>query len=230
MNHSADKIKHYFSDWTAFEKTWLIVSAILIVVLYIIWGESLISLISALTGIISVVLCAKGKISNYAFGIVNALTYAWVSYAAHLYGEAMYNTIFMVPMIIIGIITWKKNMNESEVKARNLSLKGWVITIASTVLAVLIYRQILFALGGNLTWIDASSTVISVIATILMVMRYTEQWVMWIVVNGISVVMWLIVVAKGDMSNITTVIMWSAYLLNSSYGFSNWRKMAKATN
>lgn len=37
----------------------------------------------------------------------------------------------MVPMIIIGIISWKKNMaaGEKQVKARNLTVLGWVILV-----------------------------------------------------------------------------------------------------
>ncbi len=65
------------------------------------------------------------------------------------------------------------------------------------------------------------------IASILMVARYSEQWVMWVVVNVVSVVLWLLVLIKGDMSAVTLLVMWSAYLLNSTYGYVNWRKMAK---
>lgn len=83
------------------------------------------------------VLCAKGKIENYAFGLFQAVTYAYICFQSHIYGEVMYN-ILMVPMIIIGIISWKKNMADGngEVKARNLTAKGWVILIVGSIAAV----------------------------------------------------------------------------------------------
>ena len=125
-----EKIKSYFKDWTMFEKSWLLISSVTMVVLSLMWGDSMIALLSGLAGIISVVLCAKGKIENYAFGLFQAVTYAYICFQSHIYGEVMYN-ILMVPMIIIGIISWKKNMADGngEVKARNLTAKGWVILI-----------------------------------------------------------------------------------------------------
>lgn len=222
-----EKIKKYFADWTMFEKCWLVLSSALIVVLSLIWGDSLLAIFSSLAGVISVVLCAKGKIENYAFGLFQAVTYAYICYKAQIYGEVMYN-ILMVPMIIVGIISWKKNMesDEGEVKARNLTKKGWVILIIATVAAVAGYSMILKMLGGDFALVDSASTTLSVIATILMLARYSEQWIMWILVNLISVVLWVMALAKGDAGSITLVVMWAAYLFNSVYGYVNWRKMA----
>ncbi len=225
-----EKIKNYFSDWTAFEKIWLIASTIIMVSISIIMKDGLIALISGIAGIISVVLCAKGKIENYFFGMIGAITYGYICYTFQIYGEVMYN-IAMIPMIIIGFISWKKNMtsDNKEVKARNLTTKGWIILIASTVIAIVLYNLILKWLGGNFTVVDASSTVLSVIATVLMLARYSEQWVMWILVNIASVVLWVLSAMNGGDGSITLLIMWMAYLLNSVYGYINWRKMAAST-
>lgn len=224
-----EKIKNYFSDWTIFEKSWLLISAVVMVVLSIMWGDSAIALISGLSGVVSVVLCAKGKLSNYAFGLINALTYAFVSYQNRLYGEVMYNTIYMVPMIAIGVFTWKKNMasENTEVKARNLTPKGWAMLVVGSVAAVCVYQAILNLMGGQMAWVDAMTTVFSAIATFLMVTRFSEQWVMWIIVNGISIFLWATLLMQGGDAPMTTLVMWSAYFFNSVYGYINWRKLAK---
>lgn len=223
-----DKIKQYFSDWTTLEKAWLIVSSILILSLSLYWGDSVIAIFSSLAGIISVVLCAKGKIENYAFGLFNAVTYAYLCYQGHIYGEVMYN-ILMVPMIIIGFISWKKNMSEvkDEVKTRNLTAKGWICLIIISILSIGAYSIILKLIGGHFALIDATSTTFSIIATILMLMRYSEQWIMWIAVNVASVILWFMALKSGTAGSITLLVMWSAYLFNSVYGYINWRKMSK---
>lgn len=82
-----EKIKSYFKDWTMFEKSWLLISSVTMVVLSLMWGDSMIALLSGLAGIISVVLCAKGKIENYAFGLFQAVTYAYICFQSHIYGE-----------------------------------------------------------------------------------------------------------------------------------------------
>lgn len=223
------KIKSYFSDWKALEICWLVVSSILIVSLSLIWGDSTIAIFSSLAGIISVVLCAKGKIENYAFGLFQAVTYAYLCYQGHIYGEVMYN-ILMVPMIIIGFFSWKKHMADDvqEVETRNLTKKGWVVLVLGSIVAVAVYSMILKLIGGHFALIDATSTTFSIIATILMLMRYSEQWIMWIVVNIFSVALWLMAFLDGSTGgSITLLVMWSAYLFNSAYGYINWRKMAK---
>lgn len=222
------KIKNFFSDWTIFEKCWLFLSAGIIISLSFVWGDSVIALISSIAGVISVVLCAKGKILNYAFGMVQALTYAYLCFNARIYGEVMYN-LLMVPMIIIGFLSWKKNMAEdnAEVKARNLTVKGWIILVIATICAIAAYCGILQLLGGEFAFTDATSTVLSVIATVLMITRFSEQWLMWILVNIVSVILWIQVLAGGDLNAITLLVMWSAYLFNSVYGYTNWRKMSK---
>lgn len=221
------KVKKFFADWTMFEKSWLVLSSVLVVVLSLMWGDSMLAIFSSLTGIISVVLCAKGKIENYFFGFLNAITYAYLCYQAHIFGETMYN-ILMIPMIIIGVVSWKKNMeaDDSEVKARNLTATGWVILVVGSIAAVAAYGFILKLIGGEFALVDATSTVFSVIATILMLARYSEQWIMWVVVNAVSVVLWAMAFASGEGSGITYLVMWIAYLFNSVYGYINWRKMA----
>lgn len=97
--------------------------------------------------------------------------------------------------------------------------------MVATAVVVLIYWQILTRIGGQLALIDAMSTVFSVIALIMQVARYAEQWLLWIIVNVVSVVMWVLLIGK-DSSAITMVVMWAAYLFNSVYGYYNWKKLA----
>lgn len=223
-----EQMKKFFADWTMFEKMWLLISSAAMIILSVAMGDSPLALLSGLAGIISVVLCAKGKIQNYAFGMFQAVTYAYICFQSQIYGEVMYN-IFMVPMIIIGIISWKRNMNDDggEVKARNLTAKGWVFLIVGSAAAVAAYSLTLKLLGGSYALVDATSTTFSVIATILMLARYSEQWVMWIVVNCVSVVLWAMALINGDTGSATLIVMWIAYLFNSTYGYINWRRMAK---
>ena len=82
-------------------------------------------------------------------------------------------------------------------------------------------------LGGNFALIDATSTVLSLIATVLMIARFSEQWLVWIFVNIASVALWVMALMNGNQGSTTILVMWSAYLLNSVYGYINWRRMSK---
>lgn len=103
--------------------------------------------------------------------------------------------------------------------------KQLVILLVTVTVIVLVYWQILSRIGGQLALIDAMSTVFSVVALIMQVARYAEQWLLWIIVNVVSVLMWVLLLGK-DPSAVTMVVMWAAYLMNSVYGYINWKKLA----
>ena len=219
-------MKKFFKDWTLFEKTLLIGATILMSILSIIWKDSMIGFISTVTGIISVILCAKGKISNYVFGCIYVSTYAIIAYQNRLFGEVMLNLLYYLPMNFVGIAMWKKNMGaDDDVTTKHMSSSMKVKTLIGSIIVVLIYWQFLNFLGGNLAIIDAVTTVAAVLAMYLQVTRYTESWIMWIIVNLTSIVLWLAAMIAHGSNNITMLVMWSAYLLNSTYGYLNWKKL-----
>lgn len=142
----------------------------------------------------------------------------------------MLNAFYYIPMNFIGFYLWSRHKDEKngEVEGKALTPKQIVILLAATAVIVIIYWQILTHLGGQLALIDAMSTVFSVIALIMQVARYAEQWLLWIIVNIVSVIMWILLIGK-DSSAVTMVVMWIAYLFNSIYGYYNWKKLAAKT-
>lgn len=226
MQNVANK-KSVLNDWTLFEKTWLIVSTITMVVLSVIWKDSVVALISGVTGIIGVVLCAKGKISTYFFATINVALYAWLCFENKLYGEVMLNALYFIPMNIIGFLLWSKKKDEDgNVEAKALTKKGLILLFIGVTMAIFAYYQLLKSFAGNLQLIDSITTVTSVVALILQVLRYKEQWLIWIIVNIVSVVMWVILLSTPEGS-VTMIVMWAAYLFNSIYGYINWSKLNK---
>lgn len=225
-------MKNMIKDWTAFEKVWIILFTAVNIYLFFAWGDSLLGLVSSITGMLCVVLVAKGKISNYYFGIVQAGTYAYISYTYGLYGESMLNGLFYLPLQFIGIYYWRKNTLAEgtigeDIAVKRLGAKDWLRLAAWVVLGSVIYAYILHSIGGQQVRIDSVAVVLSVAAQILMVKRYAEQWLLWIMVNVLSVALWVITLTQSGGNDWSMLVMWSAFLVNSIYGYYNWRKMAK---
>lgn len=219
--------KSILNDWTLFEKVWLFISTITMIGLSIVWKDSPIALISGVTGIIGVVLCAKGKISTYFYATINVALYAWICFQNGLYGEVMLNAFYFIPMNIVGFMLWnKKKDDEGNVEAKALTKKQLIILSVGLVVAIVLYYQLLKSLGGNLQLIDSITTVTSVMALLLQVLRYKEQWLIWILVNLVSIVMWVMLLNTSEGS-ISMIVMWAAYLINSIYGYINWNKLNK---
>jgi nicotinamide mononucleotide transporter len=110
-------------------------------------------------------------------------------------------------------------------------MKMWLTSIVVLLIGTLIIGQLmpfinsLFNMASNpLPFVDAFTTFGSIYAMYLMVKRYQEQWILWIVINTLSIFMWLKI---GDM---VMVVMWSAYLVNSLYGLFIWNNKKKVQN
>lgn len=225
---SMKALKTYFNDWTIFEKIWLVTFTLTNIYLFYAWHDTLIGLTASLTGMICVVLVAKGKISNYYYGIPNVILYAYVAWQSKYYGEVMLNILYFLPIQFLGIYYWKKNIDKrktrDDVIIRALSWKARTYWFIISAISVATYGAFLAYLGGTLPYVDSTSTVLSIIAMILMVQRATEQWYLWIVVDVVSVYMWFYVLAQGG-NDISMLIMWTAYLVNAVYGLYNWHRM-----
>lgn len=179
--------------------------------------------ISAICGVFCVVLCATGKKSQYYFGFVNIVTYIVIAMIGKYYGQVALNALYYLPTQFIGMYMWKKHMNveENKVKSKKMSLKQIGLYLFGMVIGVIVCRFILEMLGGNQTWLDSTTLVISLVANALMVLRYKEQWALWIVVDIITVTLWVL---AGDWIQVS---MWSIYLLNAFYGYYKWSTMNK---
>lgn len=221
------RLKDFFSDWSLGEKCWLAFVCIFQTVVWIINKDTPFMLVMALTGSLNLVLGAKGKIAGLYFAIINSALYAYNCLDIPLYGEVMYNVLYSIPVSASAIFLWKKNTADGgEVKFRTMSLKLGLIIIAGTVVSVFAYSEILKIMGGNYAFMDSLTTVVSVIASMLYLLRYSEQWLMWVVVNALSIIMWIMVFASGDQTALMVIVMKTVNLLNSLYGYINWKKIA----
>jgi nicotinamide mononucleotide transporter len=140
--------------------------------------------------------------------------------------------LYFLPMTFVGIYFWKKNLKVNktgEVKVRSLNWRKRFIWFGSSIIALGIYGIILTIIKGTLPFVDSATTVFSVIATIMLNKRLTEQWVFWILVDVLSIIMWAYIFIKSG-GDVSMLVMWSAFLVNALYGYYNWRKMEKKQN
>lgn len=222
-----------FYDW--FLITGVIASNIIYTVLS--GNVDIVGSVAGIAGVLCVVLVAKGSIWNYLFGLVNVSMYAYISYNASLYGDAALNALYYVPMQFIGWWQWRKRgaaVSEAEaegagvqVKARRFTWKQRTVLFLGCAAAVVAGAYILEYFGDPQPLKDSTTTVLSIVAQALMALAFMEQWVLWIITNIVSVVMWSVCVARGEAHAGVMVIMWVFYLLNSLNGFRVWMKLSR---
>ena len=224
------KIKRYLYNelWAGknwFDKTFMFAMLTLQIIVFIIAPESPLSIIAGLAGVISVVLCAQGKISFYFIGFVQTVSYLFLAWDARFYGEVAENIFYLVTMVW-GIYVWRKNMSKSEdgvqtVEAKKFTPLMWILSAAATILATIGVGYILTLVGSEQAYTDAATNVMAVFAQLLMVRRYREQWIWWIVIDLFCIKLWFVA------GNWSMVAMYIAWTINCIYGWINWSKEVK---
>lgn len=105
-------MKKLFKEWTKFEKVLLFSSVILVGLVGIIFKAEILTTICSIVGIITALLLAKGKNLGQIFGLLIVALYSIVSFKNKYYGEVIIYLCIMLPMYIIGIISWLKHQNK----------------------------------------------------------------------------------------------------------------------
>lgn len=223
--------KNELSLWKKWEITWLSIACFIIISLSVYWNDNLLGIISATSGVICVVCTGKGKLSAYIFGAINTALYAYIAFSANYYGEVMLNALYYFPLQFYGFYVWNRNIDTKtkEVKKRNMSKNHFIFMLLFIFTATVLYGFLLKSINGKLPFFDSFSTVVSVVAMIVSIKRFAEQWILWIVVDIVTVFMWGYTFFVHGTESIATLLMWIVYLLNAVFMYVKWQKEACRT-
>lgn len=201
------------------EHLFMFIGIFLQLIVWYITKNSLVSLISGVTGIISVILCSQRKISFYFFGFIQLGTYMYLAWQQRFYGELIENIFYIITMLI-GIVVWLKNYNTEEqiVESKRLSDRLFYIICSIMVfICVLFGYYMKYFTDNTQPFMDSFSTVPAFIAQTLLMLRYREQWIFWIIIDVVSIFMWMFA------DNWIMVIQFIFWAMNCIYGYRKWK-------
>lgn len=192
------------------------------VIVFCIQPDSWVSIIAGIAGVISVVLCAQGKISFYFIGFIQNFSYMYLAWQNRFYGEVIENVFYIVTMIW-GIFLWKKHLEVTDegkqhVQTKKFTLSQWISSIVVTVLATIGMGYWLNSIGSAQAYTDAATNVLAIFGQLLMVWRFREQWLWWLLIDILCIKMWVVA------GNWSMVAMYIAWTINCIYGWYNWSK------
>ena len=218
-------LKSELSGWGNIERVLFPSVILLIVGISIYLNDSKVALVSAICGICYTILAGKGKISCYFIGLIGTMCYAYISFKNALYGNLALYALYYFPMQILGIFKWRKHLKQDtgEIIKTSLRKQEKIIYITSAIIISAILSQWLKHIGDSTPYIDAITTVFSIVGLILTIKRCVEQWYIWFIVNGLSVIMWVQVYINGS-NCFATILMWATYLFLSVYFLKTWKK------
>lgn len=187
------------------------------------------SLVSGILGICSVVLCSQGNILTFFFGFGQILTYTYLCYLERFYAGMAMNAFYFASQIY-GIYAWMQRLTYKdarrsvEVVPRRLSWKVLAVIAVATALAALAAGWLLDRYTADTQpYLDAFTTVPAVVAQILMILAYREQWFVWLFIDGLYVVLWL------RAENYCMVAQYAFWCINCLYGFRHWSRRIRSS-
>lgn len=174
---------------------------------------SWIEAVGTLSGLLCIWLASKEKVINYFFGIINVLLFAVIFYQIQLYSSLLLQIFFLLANLY-GWYAWTRQTaaQQTELQIRWLGTRARAVWLAAAAVAIVIMTLFIDALFGQFArlavsllnqfglkaqlpvlqpdaypfW-DACMTILSVIAMIFMTRKWVENWILWVVINVISV-------------------------------------------
>ena len=172
-------------------------------------------------GLVNIALLIFRNVWNFPFGIVSVILAGFVMWERKLYGESSLQMFFVLAQIW-GWWLWLRIGGEDKVPVRWLDWPSrgvWLVGIA--------------AVGLNLGWVldrftdaavpyaDAGITGASIAAQILLAFRRIENWVIWIVVDVGSVILFI------DRGLYALAGLYGGMLVMCLFGLKEWIAAAR---
>ncbi|BDH46631.1 nicotinamide mononucleotide transporter [Salmonella enterica subsp. enterica serovar Choleraesuis] len=178
------------------------------------YALSWIEAVGTIAGLLCIWLASLEKIINYLFGLINVVLFAVIFFQIQLYASLLLQVFFFAANVY-GWYAWSRtgDNNQAELQIRWLPPRKAVIWGVVCVISIALLSRYIDNFFGFLTGIvvtvlqalgvqvampplepdawpllDATITVLSVVAMILMTRKYVENWLLWVVINIASVV------------------------------------------
>ena len=216
-------------DWNKLEKSLLFGSIIIISMIAIIFNSDLLTTISSITGIITALLLAKGKNLGQVFGILITILYSIVSFKNRFYGEVIIYIFLMLPMYLIGIVSWIKyhNKETNTVQINKINNKEWLLVSIISIFGFIGIYLLLKIFNTNELTVSTISVIVSLFAIYLQVRRSRFSFYFYIINDFILMTLWGIPVIKGNKLVLPMLFNPIINLINDIYGVYNWKKIER---
>lgn len=183
----------------------------------------------------SVYLAAKNKVITWPVGLIGIILYGFLFYQIHLYSDLLEQVYYFLTTFW-GWYLWlrpksqtDKDLDNQELRVSTLSQKAYLVYLVSILVLTYLLGLFMtnihllfpfyFPVAASFAYLDSFTTILSFVATILLVQRKIENWHLWILVDIIGI--WLYY-QKG-VSFLS--LLYLAFLINALYGLGKWKKI-----
>ena len=185
-------------------------------VLFTAWGYDVtaLELMAVTTSLIGVWLGTTGTTITWPWWAFSSALYGWLFYEWELYASALLQLVF-IAAAVWGWFGWGPKGAQSRV----LSLRNRGLITAGGLVVWLLITPVLISWGAAAARPDAFGLVFSVVAQVIMVLQYRENWALWFIVDGAYTVLYW----TQDLK--FTSLLYVVFTAIALRGWINWKKM-----
>jgi nicotinamide mononucleotide transporter len=168
------------------------------------------------------VLAVRQNILCWAAALISTLLSLALFYDARLYPETALQ-IFYAAMAVYGWSQWRHRGPPGERAAVDLPVSVWpwrnhVLAIVGSLAAALALGNVLSRTNAAFPYLDSFTSVGAVITTYMVAKKILENWVYWLVIDGISLYIYW------QRSLYLYAALFVVYLVLVVIGFYRWRR------
>lgn len=191
---------------------------------------SYVEFVGVLTGLACVWLAARANIWTWPVGLVNIACFFVIFFQVRLYSD-MFLQVFFFIASLYGWWNWSRMDSRVELSVTALPpgrrLRLAILIALATVLVGFAVSRIhrvfpaVFSQPASYPYVDTFVAVLSVVATILLAQRKLENWMLWVLVNIISVGLY------AQKHVLFIALQYAILLVIAVYGLAAWHKRWK---
>jgi nicotinamide mononucleotide transporter len=187
--------------------------------------------VAMLLSLAYIILAAKGSIWCWPAAFFSTALYTYIFYDFLLLMDSALNAYYLV-MALYGYWVWKssaanheKNNTTPQRQPAIFSVTSWQTTwhIKACLILALISSILGFVMANytpaDFPYLDTFTTVYAVFATYLVTQKVLENWLYWIVIDLVSIYLYL------EKGLYPTVLLFIIFVGIAFYGYYKWRSL-----
>ncbi len=192
------------------------------------FSSNWVEILGAIFGVLYVILSVKQNILTWLLCLLTAVLYIYVFLEAKFYA-GMTLQLYYVFVSFYGWITWSKkslgNDGEEKLKVSAINRKQiYYLVPISLVLWIAVFFILNRFTDSPVPVADSFMTAFSIVGTWMVAKKNVECWLVWIVVNLVSVIIYF------NQDLYPTAILYLIYLGSAFWGYFEWKKELKRIN
>jgi len=165
-----------------------------------------------------VVLAAKESIWCWLPAFASSTIYVWLTWTAGLVGESSISLFYMA-MAVYGWLNWtgKGEQHVLPITEWKPGMHG-IVLAAGTMGGLLLGMVFEKLFGSQMPYLDALTTVFSLIATFMVTRKVLSNWLYWVGIDALNVYLYW----NRDLQ--LSSVLYLLYTVLAVWGFIQWKK------